>query len=170
MVKKVLICAGAVGFLVFLAYGFGLFGVPDDRTQIQQALEKAIKASKEGKPGSVLHYLSNNFRVNGYQYKGAEIADLIKTSKPHIEVANQEPVIQGDFARITSPTTLSLSLPSFTATLKEVTFDFAKENGVRMIWFPAKQWKLTKVNVPQEVYEDLYNQYGGEIPSFNPFN
>ncbi|HZH98180.1 MAG TPA: hypothetical protein VEX38_04350, partial [Fimbriimonadaceae bacterium] len=68
MVKKLGIVV-AVLAVVFLgmAYAAGVFGGPSDKEQIQTALDEAILASKEGRPGGVLDYLSQNFKVNEEQ-------------------------------------------------------------------------------------------------------
>src|SRR4051812_26701147 len=74
----------------------------DDKTQIQQALAEAIKASKEGRPGSVVDKLADNFKVNEVQASTRQIADFVKNNHPEVNVKDTEPVVSGDTAQITS--------------------------------------------------------------------
>ena len=137
---------------------FFLSKSPSDHDQIQQALERSIKASKEGRPGGVLEYLSDNFQVNSVHYTGRNIADTIKQYKPDVSVATTEPVINGDHATITSGVTLTIPLVNRSIQVRSVTFSFDKELGTKFLVIPTKDWKLVKVSVPQEVVDQVASE------------
>lgn len=165
MKPKVWFVVGAVGIVALLLYGFGIFDRSSDSDKIRVALTRAIKASKEGRAGGVLDYMSRDFEINGMQYGGSQIASLIRSQKPDVEVLDVAPNVQGDSAQIVSPVNLSINMPEMQVRLDKVTMWFSKENDPRLGIFPAKNWKLTKVEIPQEVYQQLADQYGG-VPGF----
>jgi hypothetical protein len=151
----------AVLAVVFLglAYAAGVFGAGSDRDQIQNALDEAILASKEGRPGGVLDYLSRNFKVNEEQFRQRDIARTIREMKPSITLANREPEIQGGQASIT--TNVQLSVLTFKVEVPEVTLKFEKEQTTKFLIFPVKDWKLTNVTLPDHVVEQVRGQFGG---------
>lgn len=59
--KKILLTTvGIVAALVVGRIAIGLINQPDDKTLIMKALKEAQVASKEGKPGGVLDFLSSD--------------------------------------------------------------------------------------------------------------
>ena len=161
--KKPLIAwiAGGLLLLAGIAFGLGLFSQTDDKTQIRNALDRALRASKEGRPGGVLELISADFELNQNKFSSGQIAQKIKEMKPNVEVESREPVISGDTAKITSPVNLSLSLPPVQMRLSKTELDFQREDTRRLLFFPAKDWKLVKVTIPEEVYEEVSSQFGG---------
>lgn len=135
---------------------------PSDKIQIQNALKEAIKAGKEGRPGSALELLSRNFSVNSETYgTGRNVAKFIKDAKPDIELASTEPLINGDTATIEGPATVSLSIPKMSAELASIKLEFQKEDSKRWLIFPAHDWKLVNVMVPEDVVNQVASQFSG---------
>lgn len=156
--------AVAVGTAVVLLVGLiasGVFGGPSDRELIEEALTESITASREGRPGGVLEYLSKNFTVNNEQYGTRDIAKTIRDLKPNVELENRDPLIAGESATITSPVRLSVSLPPVSYTVGQATLVFSKEESRKWLIFPAKQWRLTRVEIPEEVVQDVQGQFSG---------
>lgn len=149
------IVAIAVALLAFV--GYGLFAPsPSDEEQIKAALAESLKAGKEGRPGSVLELLSRNFKVNEEQVVGRrDIGQYIRDYKPNIEIRNQTPTVSGDSAEIVSPAKVSISVPPVSIDIRQVTLGFKKEHTTRMLIFPAKDWKLESVTVPEEVVGEV---------------
>ena len=57
--KKILgVTGGIVGLLLIGKVGLGFLNQPDDKTLITEAIKEAQKASKEGRPGGVMDFLS----------------------------------------------------------------------------------------------------------------
>lgn len=163
MKRKILIGASALAALTFIAFGMGLFGAPSDEELIRTALDNAIKAGQEGRPGSVIEFLANDFEVNGQQYRMGQIAERIKTLKPKADFANRTPVITGDSASLTSDIQLSVSLPPVNVDVNAVKVEFEKRSARKWLIFPAKQWQLTKVTVPPESYEAAAAPFSGNF-------
>lgn len=154
MNKKVMI-GGIVGIALLAYVAVGLFAPqPSDNELIGQALDEAIKAGKEGRPGSVIDFLASDFEVNGERFSTGEIANRIRKMKPDMKFSNRTPNIDGDKADLKSAVTLSLSIgPGMTIDNVEVIFE--KRPATRMLIFPAKKWQVTDVNVPQEAFEQF---------------
>jgi len=154
-----------VGLLVVL---FGVkailtIGGPDDKTQVREALQESIKASKEGRPGGVMDKISDKITINGEQMVSTnQIANWIRNSKPDVVVPQQDPVIIGDEAQITSPVTVKADMPggvSFDRTIKGVTLIFAKESATEWLVIPTAKWRLKEVKLPDDVVSQL-NPFG----------
>lgn len=159
MNKKVLI-GGIAGAAVLIYVGIGLFAPqPSDEELIRQALDEAIKAGKEGRPGSVIDFLASDFEVNGERFSTGQIAERIRKMKPDMKFENREPTVSGDNASLKSSVALSLAIgPSMNIDNVEVIFE--KRSATRMLIFPAKKWQVTDVSVPEEAYE----QFGSAMP------
>src|SRR5947209_17946641 len=101
-----------LGLLVVLIGGRFIYGVlnhQDDKQQIKAALQDAIKASREGRPGGVVELLANNFEINGVNPDIRQMADFIKRNHPEVTIPNQDPVINGDTAQITSDVAINVT-------------------------------------------------------------
>ena len=155
--------AAVIGLLVALglASGFGLFGGPSDRELIQIALKEAIQASREGRPGGVLDFISKRFEVNGEQYGTRDISKTIKDMKPDVEIERPEPAITGDSATITIPIRLSVTLPTVSMNMSSVKLHFARENGTKWLIFPTKKWRMVRVEIPDDVVNEVRDQFSG---------
>lgn len=157
------ILGGIAGVAILTFLGFGLFAPqPSDEALIQVALDEALQAGKEGRPGSVLDLLAEDFAVNGQRFSSGQIAERIRKMKPNIEFSNRTPNVNGDAADLTSNVNLSISLPPVKVDIPDVQVKFERENGRRLLFFPAKKWKMTDVQVPESSYEQLAQQ----MPSF----
>ncbi|HVT12329.1 MAG TPA: hypothetical protein VHE55_08675 [Fimbriimonadaceae bacterium] len=133
-------------------YIYGIANRPDDKTQIRQALAEAIKASKEGRSGSVIDLLSEHFKVNGEQPGFGQVAKLIKESHPDIVVDDTDPVVSGDSAQITSSVKVTGTFfgggqQSFS--FKDVQLYFKKESAMDWLIFPTTKWRLSDVSMPE---------------------
>lgn len=144
--------------LTGFAFGFGLFGGKSDKELIKVALDEAILASKEGRPGGVLDFISRNFEVNGQQYGAGDIAKTIKEMKPDVTIEKPDPTVSGDTATITSP--VRLNVLTMGMNISEVTITFARETGTKWLIFPTKKWRMVEVDVPDSVVQEVQSQYG----------
>lgn len=167
MKKPIVIGLAVIGALITVVFGSGILSQQDDKTQIQNALDRAIKASKEGRPGGVLEYLSADFELNQTKFTGGQIARRIKEMKPDVEVKDRNVTVSDSTATMASPVSLSLTLPPMKMEISKVNLEFRREDSRRMLIFPSKDWKLYRVSVPDNVYEELNGQYGAmEMPGF----
>ncbi|RYG20872.1 hypothetical protein EON82_19760 [bacterium] len=143
-----------LGLLVAAIVGFGIvtrvMGGKDDKTLIRESLRQSLEASRKGEPGGVLEAISSKFKFNDQEASGntSMIANYIRNQKPDIEVTNQNPIVTGDEARITSPVKLKLSVPILgdkTVTIPDVVMVFQKETTREFLVFPVPKWRLTEV-------------------------
>jgi len=141
---------------------------PSDDVLVKQALDEAIKASKEGRPGGVMDYLSDSLTINAESPTRRKIADFIKQSHPEIQVQNSEPVIRESegTAQINSPVHIKLTMPlggsTVERTIPNVTLRFQREDAREWLIIPTRQWRLKEVTVPAEsVPADLISGFGG---------
>jgi hypothetical protein len=159
MKKPILIVAVILVVLVGVRVLMSLGGGGDDKKLVREALVESIKASKEGRPGGVMDKISDKLTVNSEQVASmGQISNWIKNSKPDIEVVQQDPVILGDEAQITSPVKVKLSLPggnNFDRTIEGVTLVFAKESATEWLFIPTKKWRLREVKLPEDVASQL---------------
>ena len=155
---------GLLALVLLLVVGFRVVTLltdrKDDKTLIQQALRQSLEASRKGEAGSALALLSESIRVNGEDQGGnrSGVAETIRKLKPDVTVANQNPLVTGDEATITSPVTLRASLPVFgdqALDLKQVTLTFRKETGHAYLVFPVTQWRLTGVTASPDAIASL---------------
>ncbi len=127
---------------------------PSDAKLIQQALAESIKASREGRPGGVMDYLSDKLKINNDEPGRRQVADFIKNSHPDVEVADTTPVIRevDGTAQINSSIHLKMSMlgNNVDQTIKNVTLKFQREDAKEWLIIPTKQWRLVEVAVPQE--------------------
>lgn len=128
-----------------------------DQQLIEEALDAAILAGREGRPGSVLEQLSRSFEINGYQISNAnEVARFIRDQKPDVEVQSTVATVEGNSAFIESPVKLSMSGPiRYSGTIPGVRIEFAKEHATRWLVIPDRQWRLTRVEVPAESWNGV---------------
>lgn len=153
---------GIVVFLIVLVVirvAISVSSQPDDPKLIRQALDEAVRASREGRPGGVVELLSQNLKLNNVDVGGnqRQIADFIRTQKPDVTVQNPTPQITGDEARIVSPVELSLGLLG-KRNLNEVTMIFRKEDTTQYLIFPSRRWRLVEVRAPDSAVNDLMSQ------------
>jgi hypothetical protein len=144
--KRIIFVAAGVVFLAFL--GLTFLGQPSDQQLIKEALEDAVKASRDGRPGGVLDNLSGSLQYNGDDVldRGA-IADYVKRAKPDITIVSPTPVIRGDRAIISSAVdvTMRVGPASVPMHIDQVEITLARESGVRFGLLPTKVWRIRSV-------------------------
>lgn len=150
---------GVVGLLVVLGgvrIAIGLANQPDDPKLIRQALDRAIQASREGKPGGVLDLLSKDLKLNDTDVgiHRADINKFIREQKPDLVVLDPTPKIIGEEARIVSPVELDLGILG-KRNLSQVTLIFKKEDATEYLVFPVRAWRLTEVRAPDTAVNEL---------------
>ncbi len=136
-----------IGGLALIGFAL-LMRRPDDRTLILESLKESILASKEGRSGSVLEYLSKDIKLNGTElFNRGEVAKFIKNAQPEVEVVNAEPVIDGDEAIIESPVRVKMKVAVFTAPAFEVDakIRFRREIGHEYLVVPVTRWRIVNV-------------------------
>lgn len=159
MKKPILIVAGILILLVGIRAIMAMGGA-DDKKLIREALAESIQASKEGRPGGVMDKISDKLTVNNEQFRKGQIFDVIRDMKPDVEVLQQDPVVMGDEAQITSPVRLKLKLPigngsAFDQTIQDVTLVFAKESATEWLVIPTTKWRLKEVRLPDNVMSQI---------------
>lgn len=129
----------------------------NDQVLIEEALAESIKAGREGRPGSVLDLLSQSFEINGQEVANRnQIARAIRDYKPDVTLERTLAEVQGDTASITSPLKLKLQPPlNAEYNVPNVVLEFQRENTTKLLIFPDKKWKLTKVTVPPESWAQM---------------
>jgi len=145
---------GVLALLVLVVGGRFIYGIvnkPDDKTMIQQALADAVQASKEGRSGSVIDKIADNFNVNGEHPGRQQIADIVRKNHPEVEIQNTDPVITGDSAQITSDVTVKLNVlgSEHDLTFKDAQLVFTKEAGTDWLIIPATKWRLSAARVSE---------------------
>lgn len=144
----------SIGLLVLLVAGKYVantyFG-PSDETLIKKALDDALVASREGRPGGVLDFLGDSFKVNSTAIGGRQVSDFIRNQKPDIQIDYRRPQFGVDTARMSSSARIKISIIGFDqdVTLKDITLDFKKEDSTDFLLLPVKKWRLTAIHVPQ---------------------
>jgi hypothetical protein len=136
---------------VLLLLRSSLFG-PSDRQLIREAVEQSAQASREGRPGGVLEYLSKSLTFNDIPAESrAEIAKFISQSKPEVEIRNPEPVISGNTAEIVTPVQVKFSYLafSFDQEIPNVRIVLQKEAGTKWLIVPTKKWRIVSITAPE---------------------
>lgn len=136
---------------------------PSDQELIRTALQESIKASREGRPGNVLELLSREFTVNEQVVANSrEVARIVRDYKPEVEIQNYEAEIQGDRAFLITPVNLQARGPiPLGFTLSKVEMEFVKEPKPRFLILPGHTWKLEKVTIAPESFQNLAQGFGG---------
>jgi hypothetical protein len=155
------IWAGIVILVALIAgrIAIGVSHPPSDRQQIEDALQKSIQASKEGRPGGVMDLLGDNLSYNGQNASQdlGQVARFIKNQKPDITVEKPDPIITGDEAQVVSPVDITVSFlgqqKSFN--LKDVILVFRREPSRQFLVFPSTRWQLIEVRAQAPASLDL---------------
>jgi len=157
-IRTTLIVAGIAG--VLLVARAMLFG-PSDRELIDAAVKESVLASREGRPGGVLEYLSNSFTLNsesGLDRK--EISRFIKSGKPEVVIRNPQPVINGESAEIVTPVHVKFDYLAFKydQDIPEVRILLQKESATKWLVVPTKKWKIVSVTAPNVATSEFLTQ------------
>jgi hypothetical protein len=128
------------------------FGPSDDEL-IRAALDRAITASREGKPGGVLETLSDKFHLNGDFPGEGSIKKFIQNAHPDISVPAKKATISGDVAKIVAPVRAKFEFMGFSMdqTIPDVAMTFQRETGFEWGIIPVKKWRLTQIDVAMDV-------------------
>lgn len=151
MSKNIRIVAALAAVAGLLLIARVALNQPSDEVLIQTALAEAIQASKDGKSGPVLDFVSRNATYNG---EGSgdrrEIDKFIKQYRPDVKILNPRPTIQGDQATIVSPVELKMSLLNIGAStsIPEVTINLRRETAFKWIVVPTTQWRVASIEAP----------------------
>ncbi len=147
-----LIVLGLVVLAVGGKYVYGVINKPDDKVLIKQALAEAVQAGKEGRSGSVIDKLSENFKVNGEHPGMTDIAKFVKESHPDLTIKDNDPLVSGDTARITSDIDVKASFLGQTVnrSFKDVVLEFKKETATDWGIFPTSKWHLSAARVSEQ--------------------
>lgn len=153
--KKILVVTGGVvAALIVGRVAIGFLNQPDDKTLIMNALKEAQTASKEGKPGGVLDFLSSDLTVNQTEATGAKrnIADYIKKMKPDVEFKESEPQVMGESAKLETSAKVTIGILTMTKSfdLPSTVIRFEKEESREWLIIPKKSWKIKSIEVPME--------------------
>lgn len=156
----------AVSVVLFIAIlRFTVFApAPNDRKLIIEALNESIQASKEGRPGGVLDLLSQKFKINeSSPGSRMDIAKFIRDSKPDVEIANENPIVSGDSARIDTPVRVKVDYlnQKMDVPIDNVTLVFQRESGRKYLFIPETRWRLTDVLVPNNAIPVNIGDDGG---------
>jgi hypothetical protein len=150
--KAVAALLGLAVILGGIKIGLSLSNKPSDEKLIHQALNDALEASRKGKPGGVMDFLSNQLKFNDQSIGDqSQIAKVIKESHPEITVADEKVLVTGDEARIVSPVDLKANIfgQSLDQHIDNVTLVFHKEEGRDYFFIPTPKWRLSEVRLPE---------------------
>lgn len=141
----------AVALIVGLV-GYSLLTRKGDQQLIQDALDQATLASQEGRPGSVLEYLSKSFEINGSEIINRDaVARFIRDQKPKVTLESTVADVNGATAVVVTPVELKMSPPfNLSTSIPNVRIELAKEQTTRFLVIPDRQWRIVKVTVPPE--------------------
>lgn len=158
-IRIVLLLVGVAVVLGIVRVGIAVATKPDDQKLIEAALAESVKASKEGRPGGVMDFLSDRLKINNTDPGSrTQIANFIRDSRPDVVVSNHRAVITGDEARIVSPVDVQMNFLGQMQNrhLSEVTLTFRKEEATEYLVIPTTKWRLVDVQIPDaSVYEFL---------------
>jgi hypothetical protein len=129
----------------------------DDRAEIEASLKSALKASREGRAGGVMEYLTSHVVVNGVHYNvDRQFSNFIRRYHPDITLGAVAPVIKGDNATVTSD--IQFSVLTNSIDIPNVTFTLHREDTRKWLLFPDQEWKVTGATAPEEQYQQILDQ------------
>jgi hypothetical protein len=143
---------------------YGLLSHPDDKSLIQTALADAVKASREGRPGSVIDKLAENFTVNGAQPGIGNVVQIVKNNHPEVAIQDTDPMVSGDTAQISSDVSVKVTILTQTQsfTVKDAQLLFKKEDATEWLIFPTRKWRLSAIRVPPDSIPTIPTGWGSQ--------
>lgn len=128
---------------------------PSDTQQIRDALAASIRASKEGKPGGVMDYLSSKLRINDTdELPASQVQNFIKNSRPDVTVGRVDPVVNSSEGTAHVLTSAKVSYDWLnqkgSIDLSEVDILFRREDAHEWLIFPTKKWRIVEIDIPQD--------------------
>jgi hypothetical protein len=148
---------GGVALAYAIKFGVNQFTAPPDDVMIHHALDEAVQASREGRPGGVTDHLSQTFTINNFSFGDADISRYIRDHHPDVTVSYRKPKIDGAFAEMDAPVSITFRLLSFeqTVPVPNVKLMFHKEEGHDWMGLPVREWRLSSVEVPDTSVSNL---------------
>ena len=134
---------------------------PSDDQLVRQAIDESTRASREGRPGGVLEYLSPYLAINADpMIDRSDIARVVRLSKPEVRFGPYAPQIDGEAALVRADVAVKMSFQGLNidTTFHGVQVKLTKTTGVRWLFLPGSKWKITEVAAP-----DL-DKYTGGLP------
>lgn len=169
--KILAVTLGIIGGFIAIKIAIGFLNQPSDKELIRDAITEAQKASREGRSGGVLEFLSKDLVVNQTEAgtSRSSIADYIKKMKPDVSFAESEPDIQGDSARLETDAKVTFAILGFSRSIDipKTIIRFQKVESADWLIIPKKSWKITNIEVPTESLVNLPN-LGDSIPGGLP--
>ncbi len=154
-----------VGLVTAFAIGFGVLAFrganKSDKVLIAEALDEAIQAAREGRPGPVLDFISGRAELDGKSgVSRAQIADYIRKNKPDVNLANREPKIDGTTATIVTPVELELRILTFQQKIPipEAVIKLERENATIYGVIPTQKWRVVDVSTNSSFAPELWTQ------------
>ena len=151
-VKKIIVSLFLLAALL-IGLKITLAKAPTDEELIVAALHDAIKASREGRPGGVLEYLAEPFKIND-TIPGTKltIGQFVRDARPKITIDREVPVVNGDLATLESPASADFTYLGNKQNMqfKNVSIEFRKRHTTRFGVIPVTDWEIYEVKVPQE--------------------
>ena len=152
---------GLLGIALIAVVAMLIFGreTRSDDVLIKEALAESIQASKEGRPGGVMDFISDQLKINTQSgINKATIAKWIRDSKPDVEVLSSEVKVSPDGQTAEMVSDVNVSMEIGVALAKQrmdqkftgVKMTFQKEDGRKFLVIPTKVWRLTAVDVPDD--------------------
>lgn len=148
--KKVVgVCFALAFVLIGAKVGLSMMNAKDDKTLINEAVQNAIKASKDGKPGGVLDFLSTKVKFNNSELSTGrgEVANFIKNSKPEFEFSNLDPQVFDTNARIETSAKMKVGVLNFqqSVDVPKVIIHLEKEEDREWLIIPHRTWRITNI-------------------------
>ena len=148
--KKVVgACFALALVLVGAKVGLATLNAKDDKTLISEAVEEAIKASKDGRSGGVMDFLSTKLKFNNTELETGrgEVAKFIKNSKPEFEFSSLTPQIFSTNARIETSAKMKVGILNFkqTVDIPKVIIHLEKEEDREWLIIPHRTWRITNI-------------------------
>lgn len=145
--------AVVVSVIVALAGLTGIYiaTLPSDEELIREAIKESTLASREGRSGGVLEYLSKSISFNGMPVSDrAEISKYVRLSKPEVTFGAFEPQIEGKTASVKANVAVKIDYLGLNLdqTIPGVEVRLAKETTYRWVFVPAARWRITDVSAP----------------------
>jgi hypothetical protein len=142
----ILLALLAVAGIAFQALRSG----PSDQEAITQAVEEAVRASREGQPGGVLEHLSRSLTYNDVPVsERGELAKFIRDSRPQVVFDSTQATIDGERAVIQTGAQIEMRLGPvpLSQRIDKVTIVLGKETGFRFLIVPTPKWRIQNIEV-----------------------
>jgi hypothetical protein len=103
----------------------------------------------------VMDFISDQLRIDGLgRITKAQVANLIRDSKPDVQVDTQSIEVQGNKAEMLADATVNANVSmfsmstNFSRTFTGIKLRFEKEEARKYVIVPVRVWRLVEVNIP----------------------